>query len=91
MGPCNVVLEGNTQMPRMRVRDCDFVIVDPGKGMKGVTGFENCNFIDCAFYRVTFFMTASTARDLKRQILETGKSDGPDPMNIISDGRYGSI
>lgn len=91
MGPCNISLSGITQMPRAKLRDCDFVIVGLGKPMKGVVAFADCSFIDCAFYRVTFFVDAGLARSLKSQMLATGVFEGDEPINVISDGTFGAI
>lgn len=91
VGPCNVLLNGVTNMPKSKFRECEFVIVDPSKGMKGVVSFNDCSFFDCTFYRITFFASAEYARDVKRQILESGTYSGPEPLNVISDGHFGKI
>lgn len=91
VGPCNIVLNGMTNMPRAKFRECDWVIVDCAKPLHGAVGFNNSSFYDCGFYRITFFVEANFARDLKRQALTNGKSGSSEPLNIVSDGTFGRI
>ena len=91
MGPGNVLLTGHTDMPRPKFRQCEFVVVDPKKPMYSVVCFKDSSFVDCSFYRVSFFVTAEMVRELKKQVIYTGTYIGDKPLHVVSDGKFGEI
>jgi hypothetical protein len=82
MGPASIFLDGCVLNEGL-FRECDVVVVRPDRPVSGVTKFQFCHFVNCKFFRVTFFMPYDHYKDFQKI--------GGQPMKIISDGQIGDI
>ena len=83
-GPCNVFFSGHVTLNGGGNDDTEIVIVYEGAQLRSVVVFKNATFIDCRWYRVTFYVHADQARRMKAKMRIPQDT-------VISDGKFGVI
>jgi hypothetical protein len=81
LGPAHIFVI-NSVIKNSGFWDCEVVLAKDGASVIGVTGFADCYFDRCNFFRVTLYMTKETYQAMK--------ANGAAPP-VISDGKAGDL